>query len=364
MQSTKENRGLPGKETAPLHINLPEKRNLAIDSDSLNQAQKATSSNLYIPKIGGRWPIVRADKLTSKKCDLEFLPFLDRNDIIPKGYSILIAGKPKAGKTELTIRTALSWANINKNVLYISEESEIIWIKRLQNLAGQLDHIFICCALGAPEYEIRKTISSFQAEIIIIDTVRNIVGLKDEKDNSEIARVLNPIIAAARRKGKTIIFLHHQRKGMGEYGDSVSGGHAFLGSVDLYLELSHDSKNKNRRVVKGSGRIVQIPDLFYEWDEKKRDICISGTLLDTSANSVQEKLLKGPVSETWKKQRDIEADIEPPTPSSEQVRQTLISLAQEGKIERQPSIEEENKPGTTYYWRIKPLEKGGDQQNS
>jgi DNA repair protein RadA/Sms len=57
-------------------------------------------------------------------------------------------------------------------------------------------------------------------------------------------------INAARQANKTLIFLHHERKGGGQHGEGIAGGHAALGVVDVGLELVRDPNHANRRVLK------------------------------------------------------------------------------------------------------------------
>src|SRR5207249_3821711 len=104
-------------------------------------------------------------------------------------------------------------------------------------------------------------------DIVIIDALRNLLGLEDESNNSEIARVLNPWVAKARETKKTLIAVHHARKGGGEGGEGITGGHAFLGIVDVALEILRDKKVKNRRLIRPYARLVSPAELTYELDD-------------------------------------------------------------------------------------------------
>src|SRR5439155_24311180 len=100
--------------------------------------------------------------------------------------------------------------------------------------------------------------------IFVIDAVRNLLRLNDENDNSEVARVLNPWIAAARDAGKTPIFVHHNRKGGGEHGEGIAGGHALLGVCDIAIEVLYDRINPQRRLIRAYSRIESPLPLLYE----------------------------------------------------------------------------------------------------
>ena len=125
-----------------------------------------------------------------------------------------------------------------------------MWENRVQKL-DPLDHVWIDFALGRPLHEIIAQITSRDESVVIVDTIRSLLGMQDENDNSEVARVLIPVIAAARQAGKTLILLHHQRKGGGDHGEGITGGHAFFGFVDIALVIHLQGASSHTRRVEG-----------------------------------------------------------------------------------------------------------------
>src|SRR5215831_2418282 len=60
-----------------------------------------------------------------------YLPVLGRERVIVKGWSHIIAGYPKTGKTELIARMIAEW---DEQILYFTEEAESVWRTRVLNL--------------------------------------------------------------------------------------------------------------------------------------------------------------------------------------------------------------------------------------
>ena len=91
--------------------------------------------------------------------------------------------------------------------------------------------------------------------MVILDTIR-LLQLRDENDNSQINLALTPLIALCRNLHKTLILAHHTRKGSGDYGEAAAGSHAFLGIVDVAVELHRDRNVDRRRIIRGWGTVI------------------------------------------------------------------------------------------------------------
>lgn len=169
---------------------------------------------------------------------LPYLPLLGQPGYLVQGWSTIIASYPKVGKTELVTSLLAEWSD--HRILYCTEEPESIWEERLARREQDYSHVQVYFALGAEREELLTRMERGPEDIVVFDTVRNLFGLHDETNNSEVARALIPYISSARRYAQTPIFLHHDRKGGGEHGEGIAGAHAFLGVIDLALELRRD----------------------------------------------------------------------------------------------------------------------------
>jgi len=288
---------------------------------------------------------LRKSALSTDRPALQYLPFLGLEGYIVRGWSHLIPGYPKAGKTELITRLCGEWKS--ERILFFTEEPETVWEVRLASLPGGWGHMEIVFALGIEPEGILAEIQGSQDSVIVIDTVRNLLAIQDENDNSEVARVLNPYIVACRGKGATLILAHHLRKRGGEHGEGITGGHAFLGVVDIALEIGFADSNPERRKVTGRGRILSIPELIYEQREDK-SFAPLGSPADVTLREVKGRALEV-LNGEWQPLKEIHAALAEPKPSLEQLRNGLSSLIVEGRILRDPA---ESKPGVTYKYRL------------
>lgn len=165
--------------------------------------------------------------------DLPFLPLLSIDGYFVKSWSHLVSGYPRVGKTDLLLACCRQWLRMGERVLYITEEPVTIWQHRLKMWSGDWTNLQVAFGLGADPALLRKLAREGAATLVVVDALRNLLRLNDEKDNSEIARVVNPWVADARDTKKTLVLAHHQRKGGGEHGEGISGGHALMGAFDI-----------------------------------------------------------------------------------------------------------------------------------
>jgi predicted ATP-dependent serine protease len=352
---------LPGKETASTDNTITESQGYKsfMHAGELLKARNANTQEDSTPNLTSNYKeyrleerlmdVVSAPDLCNEKIEEgTFLPFLGKSGLIRKDWTTLISGYPKIGKTELMIRLILEWTILGESVLYLTEEPRSVWQARLAQFKDQFDITFrIAFAMGRSKKEINELINITPASIIVVDTVRNLLGLENENDNSQIASMLNPLIALARNRNKTLILLHHTRKGGGMYGEAVSGGHAFLGAVDISLELMRHTDR--RRIIKGSARVFTVPTLMYEMTEDGK-LIVLGNPDELAIEEVRDRLLEN-ITNDWVPTGKTRELIGKPEPSSEQVRQALDHLASENLIDRDPPMSEGSKPGKTYRWR-------------
>jgi hypothetical protein len=285
------------------------------------------------------------------------LPLLGRLTYYVVGWSHILSAYPKTGKGDLLATNMLEWTALGHRVCYLSEEPEDVWKLRVQVIPGDWEPVQVVFGLGASPENLFTRAFSGRESIVILDTPRNLLGLDDERDNSEVARVIGPWIAKARSKGKTFIAAHHARKGGGEHGEGIAGAGAFLGLFDVALELSHDAHHEDRRVIRGLARVITIPDLLYERTEEG----VFRALGDPAALGLEEVKTRvlDVLTEEWRTTARVTAALDEPRPSEEQVRQALVELATAKTIERDPPIAEGVKRGKPHRWRIDPERSDG-----
>jgi hypothetical protein len=280
--------------------------------------------------------------------DLEYLPLLGRDGYFVRGWSHLIAGYPRCGKTELLAACIPDWLRDGERVLYFTEEARDMWEKRLRRREGPWRGLQLFFALGVPAADLLARMTAGQESVVVADTIRNLGILPaDENDNSAVAAALAPWVAGARQGAKTLMLQHHMRKGAGEHGEGISGGHALLGAVDMALEIRRENLPR-RRTVRAYGRLVQPDDLLYELNDRKRLVALGdpgGVTLDETRRAVALVLRT-----EWLKTSEVLALLEEPRPGLETVRKALLAEARRGFADRDPRLGDDS-PGKTARWR-------------
>lgn len=275
------------------------------------------------------------------------IPLLGRSGYVGKGDSTLIAAYPKVGKTTLLTTALKEWAREGHRCLVLTEESLKMWAYRVDDDPAW-DLVHFVPALDVTEADLMQAFTQPE-EIVVMDTLRSILGLEDEKDNSAIARAVNPLIGASRRSKKTFVALHHVIKSGGDGGRGIAGGHALLGCFDAALEIHHVANQPKRRSIKTIARLLNPPELLYE---RQND----GTLVALGepdsvarvevANRIKEVMSPG----EWMTRKDILEALGDPKPSATNLGYALDDLVADGEIERNPV---ESRPGARYKYRLR-----------
>jgi len=293
---------------------------------------------------------LRQEIKANGRTPLTYLPLLGQENFFVKGWSHILAAYPKSGKTELLVRVLSEW--VGESILYFTEEPRGVWEARLDLLPESytLKHVTIRFALGMTPQEILDRIKKGPETVVVIDTVRNLLGLHDEKDNSEVARAMIPYIAATRQKGQTPIFVHHDKKSGGEDGRGITGGHAFLAVVNIAIELLREKGNRRR--LRGWGHVIEVPELLYE---KQSDGTFKalGSPEAITLEEVKERAALA-LEDNWQKTAKVEETIGDPKPSRDNLIKALEALARDGQAERDPPISEGKRQGVAYQWRRAP----------
>jgi hypothetical protein len=295
---------------------------------------------------------------------LSYLPLLGCVGYFVKRWSHVLAGYPKTGKSETVFESAVDWSD--ERVLWLTEEPESVWQARLGRFdPDRLGHITLVFALGLTYEQLAQRIAEGTETVVVVDTTRNLLGLRDESDNAEVARVCGHLVALCRRKDQTLVLLHHTRKQDGEHGKAIAGAGAFLGVVNVGLELMHDGTAKNRRRLRGWAHVIEIEDLITERREGGSIVAV-GSPGDVSLAVVQERI-RAVLSSEWRTTKQVHDLLDDPRPSLDQVTRALKELATsltsdiktpssevrfEGpEIERDPPISEAAS-GKRVRWRL------------
>jgi hypothetical protein len=285
--------------------------------------------------------------------ELHFLPFLGSTEVrlICLGYATLIAAYPKGGKTTLLFDLARRWAAEGHDILYVTEEAEIVWKARLLTAPEEgLERIVGVPGLGADPAVLLRRAEAGSEGIVIVDTT-NLLGIADGNDSATVRIALTPWVAMGQASGKTCIFSHHTNKSLQGDLKAVAGSHNFAAIVDCVLVLRGD-ETPHRRVLDGASRVFALEPVMYEFEGG--ELRLLGDPRSVALEAVRQRCLDAlSISPgATLKTSEVREAMDDPKPSLPQVQQALALAAERGEVLRDPPWSDGPKPGATYRWRV------------
>lgn len=174
------------------------------------------------------------------------------DEYLPAGGLVLLAGKPKEGKTtfgyELAVRVAQGLPFLGREtrqgavlILALEEHERDVQI-RLHNLgASSLGGLFVHVGPSRATATVLARVTSFAkeqgVELILVDTISAFWRIENENDAAEMTQVVKPLLRLARESGACVLLIHHARKSEGSYGDEIRGSGALFALVDVALVM-------------------------------------------------------------------------------------------------------------------------------
>lgn len=186
---------------------------------------------------------------------------------------VLIAGKPKEGKTtfvyELVVKVAQGLPFLGREshqvgVLILAVEESLRDVQmRLHHLGAEsLTNIYVHVGPSEPTPNVFAQITKFvldhQIGLIVIDTLANFWRVQNENDASEVTQAMKPLLRLARDSGACVLLIHHARKSEGSYGDEIRGSGALFASVDVALILKRHNV-QTQRLLQAQSRYPETP---------------------------------------------------------------------------------------------------------
>ena len=282
-----------------------------------------------------------------------WLPVFGQDGFFIEGGTHLLAGHPKGGKTEFMYKMATDWPH--RKILWFSEEPRYEWLQRFRARKDYIttyDHITMVEALGTvdndPSYILKEFVSDY--DIIIVDTIRNIIPIADENNNSLVRAALVPYVQASQATKKTLILVHHLRKaaeGANPTTRWVSSAHEFVGGIDRALILYGEGTGV--RTVVASGRVTTPEPLHYRMDQAGKLDLIPQINTSVKVDTLRSKVL-AIMDDLWRSTKDIYEMLPEPKPALSTLNETLKGLAMSNQIKRIPPIDQGNVHGKTVLW--------------
>ena len=196
--------------------------------------------------------------------------------LVVKGSLGLVAGDPKAGKSEITAQAAVAVAQgspflgrptVQSDVLIIvAEEMRDDAVRRLQHFGLEPtdpERVWLWTETvedtEADRRRIREFISERENVLVIIDTLTSYLLLTDETNNSVNTARLKPYVDLAHETGATFLFIHHLRKNRDDGTNdirAVRGGSSIAALADAIYQLQKGGGTKRKLSITSRYRDV------------------------------------------------------------------------------------------------------------
>ncbi len=162
------------------------------------------------------------------------------------GSAVLLSGDPGIGKSTLLLQFAVSLANAERPVLYVSGEESAAQIRlRASRLNLDPQELYVLAEIGLDE--ILDAIGQVRPGLVIIDSIQTLVSPELTGVPGSIGQVrecASQLVALAKQSGVTLFLVGHVTKE-----GNVAGPKTLEHMVDTVLALAGD-QHHNYRILK------------------------------------------------------------------------------------------------------------------
>ena len=192
-------------------------------------------------------------------------------DYLPVGGVVLLAAKPKTGKTTLVYHLLAHLAQghrflerdtIPTAVLILAVEEHRRDVKNRLRSLGVLGLANIHLQFGRFDRSNLEAVKDYivqnQIGLVVIDTLAAYWDVKDENDPSQVTAEVMPVVELARETNACVLLIHHCRKAEGKDGDEIRGSGALFACVDIGL-VCKGGTVPTQRILTAMGRYADTP---------------------------------------------------------------------------------------------------------
>lgn len=299
--------------------------------------------------------------------------------MIARGQLVVLAGRPKSGKSWLILVLAQCLDNGTPFLGRETKQSKVLLItlEDGEKRVRQRCHLLkwkptqgSCVAFQIESFDdgnggfgmgLKQIAAAAEKyDLIIIDTlIRTLTGKAKENDNMQMGAIVNQLADIAHRNDTTIILVHHTGKGMAEsIFDTLRGASAIRGAYDVGLVLER-KQEESEAILHGESRDIDLKPITIRQ-------AANGTGWDYVGNSAAiNKIRKGrkvvrAMLENDPKNDGLKVDelVELLEVSTNAVRKQLRGGEELGYVYRQPEQlpDETAKDGTVQKAFAKPAD--------
>jgi hypothetical protein len=268
-------------------------------SDLLRQLRELEQADpLVIDARNEPQPYTARDfcSLVTETIDYAIPPYVIRGGITEFGSKI------KGGKTTLVCAMCaaavrgepfLNYSTKPVRVAFVTEEGRPSFRNLLHRVhAEDLDNLIVFTRrefqgwtwTGICDYLAAYCVAN-AIDVLVIDTLLRLAGVKDENDGAEADAAMQPLQAIADLHIGVIVN-RHNRKSSGELGDAARGSSAYGGAVDVLVSVSKtidNTKNPHYRELECVGRFDDLPESTTVAYEDGRFTAVAGVRERTAA---------------------------------------------------------------------------------
>ena len=308
--------------------------------DELVAAIQATQ--LYIPAAAepantpGRLALTSLKDLLAEPDEAVSWLVADR---MPAGGLVMLAGKPKAGKSTMARDLAFAvacgepWlgsATEAGTVWYLALEDKRADVRRHFRQMGATGNESISVFTGRSTDELLPQLQVAAAEqrpaLIIVDTMQRLIQARDLNDYAEVTRRLQPLLDLARESGATVLLNHHAGKGVRSSLDSVLGSTALTGSVDTVMVLQRTDQHRLLESIQRTG--TDLPKTIVTLESESGRVGAGPTKEEADEATVADATLQALASGESLTEAEIARAVEGKTRTKRKVLRGLFGKDQ------------------------------------
>lgn len=199
--------------------------------------------------------------------------------LISRGNLVLLAGRPKSGKSWLLLQLAeaidtgrafLNRTTTPASVLYLAlEDGERRIHERIRIRKWKPKNVSFAFGLVPLSDEGMNQLANAAApyDVVFIDTLRAACGAGvDENDNAEMGAIVQALANYAHTEDKTVLITHHTRKGDADDAfDLIRGAGAIRGAYDVGIVIQRKPKEAEA-TLQVESRDIEADDMTIKFD--------------------------------------------------------------------------------------------------
>ncbi len=228
--------------------------------------------------------------------------------VIPEGLTLL-AGRPKVGKSWLTLSIALAKKTGGKVLGHDVEPGPVLYLaledgdRRIRDRMHALDWpaedertqpvVFLTAA--TPE-DLRRELDTSPYDLVIVDTVSRFFLGTDWNDQAAVTGALSDLHRLATEREVPIVAVDHLRKGLtGDVMTDVMGSTAKVGVADTAAAIYKD-RGQREATLQVDGRDIEYTELRMYFDRLTLCWQPAGEKQTTHQAEILESLADGPAA--------------------------------------------------------------------